>query len=57
MNLKDFDMHKQDVIKPETLGVGGWVLGGVDSGKQKNADQTLGDYYFLLINMIYAFRF
>lgn len=40
-NVKDFEIYKQEVTKPETLGIGCWVLGGVDTGKQnkKNADR------------------
>lgn len=34
-NVKDFEIYKQEVTRPETLEIGGWELGGVDTGKQK----------------------
>ena len=45
-NVNDFEIYKQEVTRPETLGIGGWELGGVDTGKQKKyrLDQTLGSY-------------
>ena len=33
-NVKDFEIYKQEVTKPETLGIGCWVL-RVDAGKKK----------------------
>lgn len=37
-NVKDFEIYNQEVTKPETLGIGCWVLGGVDTRKQNNVD-------------------
>ena len=48
-NVKDFEIYKQEVTKPETLGIGCWVLGGVDTGKQNKKKTQIGSNIWELL--------